>query len=109
MVMRSAPSPDHRTLWQSGILLTACNLLVALGSYAFQCLIGRLLPLEEHGYANVSTGMVLLLTLPVVLLIVVAPAAVVLRMVRALCLRRSAGSEIAPLSLAANPLSSPAQ
>lgn len=53
-------------VWRGGVVLAACNLLVVFGNYLFQCLIGRALPLSEYGYANVSAGLVLLLTLPVV-------------------------------------------
>ncbi|MBA2271533.1 MAG: hypothetical protein H0W20_13205 [Chthoniobacterales bacterium] len=52
-------------VWQGGVLLMACNFLVALGNYAFQGVIGRQLPLVEYGYANAAAGAVLLLSLPV--------------------------------------------
>jgi len=54
-----------REPWENGMLLMACNLLVALGNYGFQGLIGRKLSLAEYGYANSAAGAVLLLSLPV--------------------------------------------
>jgi O-antigen/teichoic acid export membrane protein len=58
-------SMNPRTPWKDGVLLMMCNLLVAIGNYAFQGLIGRKLSLPEYGYANAAAGAVLLLSLPV--------------------------------------------
>jgi len=59
-------SPDVR-LVRSGILLSAAGLLVGVGNYLFQMIMGRTLPTAEFGYLNTTIGLIGFLSLPLLI------------------------------------------
>ncbi|NQU10591.1 oligosaccharide flippase family protein [bacterium] len=54
------PTADNRQAFylRSSVLLTGAYLLVSLGNYGFQALMGRLLPLSEFGYLSAALGLI---------------------------------------------------
>ena len=54
-----------QNLWRSSAVLTAASFVGALGNYAFQALMGRMLPLSEFGYLSAALGMVGMVTIGV--------------------------------------------
>jgi len=56
-------SARHRFLWQSSAVLMLASLFGAAGNYAFQAIMGRLLPLSEFGYLNAALGIVGMVTI----------------------------------------------
>lgn len=51
-------------LLRSGVLLSAAGLMVGVGNYAFQMIMGRRLSAEEFGFLNTTIGFIMLLGLP---------------------------------------------
>jgi O-antigen/teichoic acid export membrane protein len=48
---------QKQNLWRSSAVLTAASLVGAAGNYAFQALMGRMLPLAEFGYLNAALSL----------------------------------------------------
>jgi len=59
--------PRQGRLWRSGVMLSAAGLLVGLGNYAFQGLMGRQLERAEYGYMNSTVSFIGLLSLPLLI------------------------------------------